>query len=79
MHTDGKSYRDKLHEVFMLEDDYNDGVAHYTIAAERLRINTGRIRTKIDTSRKSLKESSMYRYSSYFKGEPTKPRSLRNA
>lgn len=65
LHTDGKSYKEKLHEIFMLEDDYNDNTAHYTIASERMRINTGNIRKKINILSNYLDDSKLYKYEFY--------------
>ncbi|GJM35432.1 MAG: hypothetical protein DHS20C18_44330 [Saprospiraceae bacterium] len=65
MHSDGKAYRDKLHSIYMLEDDYNDNAAHYIIASERLRINTGNIKNKIRQLSKKTEGSKLYDYSSY--------------
>lgn len=68
MHSDNKAYNDKLHEIYMLEDDYNDISAHYVIASERLRINTGSIKSKITKLRELMKinRSKLYTYSYYF-------------
>lgn len=65
MHSDSKAYKDKLHEIYMLEDDYNDSMAHYTIASERLRINTGSVKDKIKKLNHIISESKLYVYSSY--------------
>lgn len=67
MHSDGKAYNDKLHEIYMLEDDYNDISVHYTISSERLRINTGNIKKKINKINEELEKykSKLYTYSSY--------------
>lgn len=65
LHSDGKTYKDKLHEIYMLEDDYNDNMAHYTIAAERVRINTGKIKKKINYLNDKIKDSKVYKYNSY--------------
>jgi len=65
LHSDGKTYKEKLHEIYMLEDDYNDNIAHYTIAAERVRINTGKIKEKINYLNNKIKDSKVYEYNSY--------------
>lgn len=65
IHSDGKTYKDKLHEIYMLEDDYNDNVAHYTIASERIRINTGNIKDKINKLNGKISNSKLYVYKSY--------------
>ncbi|MEE9438111.1 MAG: hypothetical protein V3V14_03865 [Saprospiraceae bacterium] len=62
MHTEGKTYKSKLQDVYMLEDDYNDNMAHYTIAAERLRINTGTIKREINQLALKVKTSNLYKY-----------------
>jgi len=72
MHSDNKAYADKLHELYMLEDDYNDISAHYIIASERLRVNTGNIKSKITKIRKLMKDknrSKLYSYKYYFPRE----------
>lgn len=65
LHSDGKAYKDKLHEIHMLEDDYNDSMAHYTIAAERVRINTGKVKEKINKINEKIEGSKLYKYDSY--------------
>lgn len=65
MHSDGRAYRDKLHEIYMLEDDYNDNVAHYTIAAERYRINTGRVSKILGELSKKTAADEVYVYDNY--------------
>ena len=69
IHSDGKSYKDKLHDIYMLEDDYNDNAAHYTIASERLRINTGDTEIKIAKLNTKISDSMLYKYASYFSKE----------
>lgn len=69
LHSGGKTYREKVHEIYMLEDDYNDMTAHYTIASERLRINTGAIKNKIDFLNKKITDSKLYSYDSYLFSE----------
>lgn len=69
IHSDGKSYKDKLHDIYMLEDDYNDSAAHYTIASERLRINTGDTEIKIAKLNAKIDDSMLYQYTSYFSKE----------
>ena len=69
LHSDGKSYKDKLHEVYMLEDDYNDNMAHYVIASERIRINTGNIKRKIINLNKHISSSKVYSYDSYLNSD----------
>ncbi|WP_298511823.1 ATP-binding protein [uncultured Kordia sp.] len=67
LHSDGKSYNDKLHELYILEDDYNDIITHHMIAEERFRINTGSIRKKILRIEDKLfdEKSRVYQYKSY--------------
>ena len=66
LHSDHKMYKEKLNGIYMLEDDYNENSAHYTIASERLRMNTGNIRKKIKNLNDKTKDSRVYDYSSYF-------------
>ena len=65
MHTEGKSYRDQLPNLYMLEDDYNDNSTHFAITAERFRVNTGNIREKIIQLNEKIGKSRVYEYSSY--------------
>lgn len=71
MHSDSKAYSDKAHEMYMLEDDYNDISAHYVIAAERVRVNTGSIKERIQKIKESLEKnkSKLYTYKSYLPEE----------
>ncbi|KAB8153484.1 hypothetical protein EZY14_009630 [Kordia sp. TARA_039_SRF] len=71
MHSDSKSYSDKSHEIYMLEDDYNDISAHYVIASERVRANTGSVKRRIQKIKKHLEDnkSKLYTYASYLPHE----------
>ncbi|AXG71511.1 AAA ATPase domain protein [Kordia sp. SMS9] len=70
MHSDSKAYNDKLYEIYILEDDYNDISTHHALASERMRVNTGSIRKKLNRIKKKLEKhkSRVYQYKSYFPG-----------
>jgi len=76
LHSEGKTYTDKLHEVYMLEDDYNDNMSHFTIAAERIRINTGNVSQSIETLKGKLNNSILYKYSNHVTRPASTPTSV---
>ena len=70
LHKEGNAYRHQISNLVYLEDDYNDNLYHFGAALERLLINSGSIRQKIDFLKKELGTASMYKYSTYI-GEIT--------
>ena len=70
LHKEGNAYRHQISNLVYLEDDYNDNLYHFGAALERLLINSGSIRRKIDFLKKELGTASMYKYSTYI-GEIT--------
>ncbi len=69
MHTEGRAYKAHVLNLYCLEDDYNENLTHFNIAAERLRVNTGDIRRKITKLKKNTDHSRLYQYDSYFHQE----------
>ena len=65
MHTEGKAYKTKLKNLYMLEDDYNDNLTHFNIALERFRVNNGNIRCKIIDLQDIISSSHIYKYKNY--------------
>lgn len=65
LHKEGNTYRHQVNNLVYLEDDYNDNLYHFGAALERLRINSGAIRERIDFLEKELVEASMYNYSTH--------------
>ena len=70
LHKEGDAYRHQINNFVYLEDDYNDNLYHFGAALERLLINSGSIRQKIDFLKRELGTASMYKYSTYV-GEET--------
>ncbi len=69
MHTEGKAYKDRLHDMYFLEDDYNDNFYHFCAANERYRLNTELIPKKLkELECKVLAGSIVYQYDSYENG-----------
>ncbi|MGB4850424.1 MAG: hypothetical protein WBP41_21030 [Saprospiraceae bacterium] len=65
LHTEGKAYKDKVLNIFYLEDDYNDNLSHFNIATERLLVNLGKIRERIDWLNIKTQNSKFYIYKNY--------------
>ena len=66
MHTEGRKYKNNILKIYTLEDDYNDNLTHFSIALERLRVNTGSIRQRINQLNSKTKNSDLYKFKSYF-------------
>ena len=47
-HRDGAAFSDAVTNMYFLEDDYSDHLYHFSAAAERYQINSGRVRENID-------------------------------
>ncbi len=67
-HQEGKAYRDQLNSLSFSEDDFNDNLSHFSAASERLRVNTGVIRKKIEELKEKVKDSRLYKYEYYIEG-----------
>ena len=65
LHKEGNTYRHQINNLIYLEDDYNDNLYHFGAALERLKINSGSVRKKIDFLKKELDTANMYKYSTY--------------
>ncbi len=66
MHTEGKAYKDRLHDMYFLEDDYNDNFYHFCAANERYRLNIKLIANKLKDLEKKVREGSIvYKYGNY--------------
>lgn len=66
-HNEGKAYKNFINSIFYLEDDFNDGLLHFSAAMERYKINNGHVKNKIKKINKILNGTSLYQYSSYVK------------
>jgi len=65
MHREGRVYKNGVLNLYMLEDDYNDNLKHFVLALERFRVNTGRVRFRINELKELVKDSKVYEYDSY--------------
>jgi hypothetical protein len=65
LHGEGKAYRDMIENMYYLNDDFNDTIYHFHAAAERHRINTGKIRKKIKKLKKKLEELQAYKFGNF--------------
>jgi hypothetical protein len=80
MHTEGRAYKAHLLNLYVLEDDFNDNLTHFSLAMERMRVNLGDIRKKIDGIKERIDgtgeflkdKSHLYKYDSYFPVMPDK-------
>lgn len=72
MHTEGRAYKAHVLNLYCLEDDYNENLTHFNIAAERLRVNTEDIRKKLARLKEKTDQSRLYQYDSYFPQETEK-------
>jgi hypothetical protein len=61
-HQEGKSYSQLIENMCYLNDDFNDKISHYKIAAERRKINTGDILRRISDLKKAYIGSKLYDY-----------------
>lgn len=69
MHSEGKTYKNIVQNCYYLEDDFSDNLTHFSASLEKLRMNTGLIRAKIDELSKLIDEkngSMLYDLKSYF-------------
>lgn len=66
LHTEGRSYKDNILNIYMLEDEYNDNLRHFVIGLERQRVNSGRIRRRISALQDLIQPSRLYKYTSYY-------------
>jgi hypothetical protein len=48
LHSEGKEYKELIKNMYLLEDDLNDSLIHFTAALERSLINTGIIEAKLN-------------------------------
>ncbi|MEM9298211.1 MAG: hypothetical protein AAGA64_07450, partial [Bacteroidota bacterium] len=60
MHNGGLMYKRTMQEMYYLDDDYDDNLNHFCSAIERLRINTGTIRHKINELKQKVKETDLF-------------------
>ena len=67
LHSEGKTYRNILENMFYLNDDFNDSIYHFNAATERYRINMGNIKKNLDDNEEKLSHSSLYKYEKYIK------------
>ena len=65
MHREGRVYKNGVLNLYMLEDDYNDNLKHFVLALERFRVNSGRVRFRINELKELVKDSKVYNYNSY--------------
>ena len=65
LHTEGNVYKDFSHQMYTLDDDFNDNLTHFCAASERYRVNTQRIQKQIDTVNAYLENSKLYNYKMY--------------
>jgi DNA polymerase III delta prime subunit len=48
LHSEGKEYKELIKNMYLLEDDLNDSLIHFTAALERSLINTGILEAKLN-------------------------------
>ena len=51
LHSGGDEYKDMIKDLYILEDDQNDGLSHFCAALERSVINNGIIDSKLQKLR----------------------------
>lgn len=51
MHTEGRAYKAYILNLYLLEDDFNDNLTHFSLAMERMRVNLGEARSQIDKTK----------------------------
>lgn len=65
MHKEGRAYRENILNKYALEDEFNDNLTHYSLASERMLINSRVIREKIKECKNRISSSNLYEYDSY--------------
>ncbi|HKK78096.1 MAG TPA: hypothetical protein VJ933_00650, partial [Phaeodactylibacter sp.] len=78
MHTEGRAYKAYILNQYLLEDDFNDNLTHFSLAMERMRVNLDNVRQQIKLLQAAIKGeydqnghdgekgSRFHRYSSYY-------------
>ncbi len=65
MHTEGKTYKQAIEDLYVLDDDFNDQLSHFCAAIERYRLNQGTIHEREKRIAKFLKCSRMSKVKEY--------------
>lgn len=65
LHTNGKEYYKQLQNMYFLEDDFNDGMYHFTAAVERYKINIGDVKLKIEQLKWICSTSKTFDFEAY--------------
>jgi len=65
MHAESNAYKSKIENIFSLEDDYNNNLAHFNLAVERNLVNTGKVRARIEKLQDRISGSKLYTYNHY--------------
>ncbi len=65
LHREGKAYRNMLTKMFYLNDDFNDSIYHFSAAAERYRINIGKVHEDLGVVKGKLEDSELYKPDNY--------------
>ncbi len=69
MHTEGKAYRQKIEEMYVLDDDFNDQLTHFCAALERYHLNQGHVAKREKRLGKFLETSQMVQIQRYLFSE----------
>lgn len=64
-HSEGKTYRNLIDNMYYLNDDYNDNSIHFSIAVERYKINSGQVINKIKEMRVRYGDSRIFDQENY--------------
>jgi hypothetical protein len=69
VHERGAYARELMNEMYFLEDDFGDEVAHFSVATDRYLINSGFIHRRLEACKKFTVEhkgEELYNYDAYF-------------
>ena len=66
-HNEGKYYYKQLEKMNYLNGDFDDPWFHFTMAIERYRINTDKIRSELRNIKSNTEGSEMYNHDNYLK------------
>lgn len=66
MHQGGTAYKRAIEEMHYLDDDYDDNLSHFYAAEERYRINSGFVRSKIDSLKRKIEHQEKERIANVF-------------
>jgi len=65
LHTEGKEYKDKIRDLYFLDDDLNNDTCQFLFARERYLINSGVVDERLEVLKRLFPQSPLYKVESY--------------